>query len=147
MDETKLRAQGYIRIDKFCEAMTTWARVCQEELSTDDDHRRRWRKEFREHWEFIQLAIFKSCLLDRLIYGGERLRDEMCPTHRGHWSGCNITGENPCQCQHDTCITGWLRNPGDPKSEASFAVTLLRNVLKGKKKASVGQRKSARRRT
>ena len=82
-DERKLREQGYIRIDRFCYAMDRWAQVCQRELSTDDEHRRRWRREFSEHWQFIRLAIAKSCLLDRLIYGGERLCKEMCPTHPG----------------------------------------------------------------
>ncbi len=133
MDEKKLRRQGYIRIDKFCDAMDTWARVCQEELPTDDDHQLRWRKEFGEHWHFIRLAIAKSCLLDRLIYGGESLRKKMCPTHKGHWSGCNITGERPCKCAHDTCITGWLQNPRDPRSQASFTVTLLSNFSKDTK--------------
>jgi hypothetical protein len=130
LDERKLREQGYIRIDKFCVAMDTWARACQTELSTDLDHTHRWRKEFAYHWQFIRLAIAKSCLLDRLIYGGEQLRKEICPTHQGRWSGCNISGENPCECQHDTCITGWLPNPEDPKSRASFRVMLLSSLFK-----------------
>jgi hypothetical protein len=83
MDEQELRKQGYIRIDQFCRAMDTWARVCQQELESDYEHRRRWRKEFGEHWAFIRLAIAKSCLLDRLIYGGETLREKMCPIHKG----------------------------------------------------------------
>jgi hypothetical protein len=124
MDEQELRKQGYIRIDQFCHAMDTWARVCQQELESDYDHRRRWRKEFGEHWAFIRRAIAKSCLLDRLIYGGETLREKMCPIHKGHWSGCDLDGEN-CGCAHDSCITGWLQNPGDPKSEALFKVTRL----------------------
>ena len=130
MDESELRKRGYIRIDDFCHAMDTWARLCQEELPTDSEYRRQWRKEFGQHWQFIRLAIAKSCLLDRLIYGGERIREKMCPTHKGRWSGCNITGEEPCECQHDTCITGWLRNANDPRSQASFTVTLLSNILK-----------------
>jgi hypothetical protein len=129
-DERKLREQGYIRIKRFCDAMDRWAHVCQKDLPTDGERQRRWRKEFGDHWQFIRLAIAKSCLLDRLIYGGEQLRMEMCPTHKGQWSGCNISGEKPCECQHDTCITGWLPNPGDPKSQASFRVTLS-NPLKG----------------
>ncbi len=105
--------------------MDTWAQVCQEELPDDGEHTLWFRTQFREHWKFIRLAIAKSCLLDRLIYGGETLREKMCPIHKGHWSGCNITGEDICECQHDTCITGWIPNPGDPKSQASFTVTLL----------------------
>src|SRR5947208_1583327 len=77
-DERKLREQGYIRIDRFCNAMDTWAQVCQKELSTDGEFQRRWREEFGMHWQFIRLAIAKSCLLDRLIYGGEQLRKEIC---------------------------------------------------------------------
>ena len=126
-EEQKLREQGYIRIERFCNAMDTWAYACQEDLPTDDDRHRRWRQEFREHWHFVRLAIAKSCLLDRLVYGGEQLRNEMCPTHKGEWSGCNIRGEQPCECQHDACVTGWLPNPGDPKSQASVRVTLLKS--------------------
>ena len=133
MDEKELRKQGYIRIDKFCRAMDTWAEVCQRELPSDCEYRLQWRKEFAGHWGFIRLAILKSCLLDRLIYGGEKLRENMCPIHKGHWSGCNITGEEACDCAHDACITGWLQNPDDPKSDASFTVTLLGNPLKGTK--------------
>jgi len=128
MDEAELRKQGYIAIRKFCGAMDTWAQVCQRELPTDSEYRRRWREEFGEHWEFIRLAIAKSCLLDRLIYGGERLRENICPIHEGHWSGCNLE-DKACDCAHDSCITGWLQNPGDPKSQASFKVTLLKPSL------------------
>jgi hypothetical protein len=129
MDEGELRKLGYIRIDQFCRAMDTWAQVCQRELPIDTEYQLRWRKEFSEHWRFIRLAIAKSCLLDRLIYGGEQVREKMCPIHKGHWSGCNLTGE-PCDCAHDSCITGWLQNPGDPKSDASFKVMLLSDFKK-----------------
>ena len=132
MNEASLRKLGYIRIDNFCRAMDTWAQVCQQELPGDDEHRLRWRKDFGVHWQFIRLAILKSCLLDRLIYGGEKLRENMCPIHKGHWSGCNLEGE-ACDCAHDSCITGWLQNPNDPKSEASFKVMLLKDFLKSKK--------------
>jgi hypothetical protein len=98
MDEKKLRKQGYIRIDKFCEAMDLWAQVCQQELPSDEEHHLRFRKEFRDHWRFIRIAIAKSCLLDRLIYGGDTLRENRCPIHKGHWSGCDINGENACEC-------------------------------------------------
>ena len=67
MNEASLRKLGYIRIDNFCGAMDTWAQVCQQELPGDDEHRLRWRKDFGVHWQFIRLAILKSCLLDRLI--------------------------------------------------------------------------------
>ena len=132
MNEARLRKQGYIRIDEFCRAMDTWAQVCQRELPGDGEYRHQWRKEFCVHWAFVRLAIAKSCLLDRLIYGGEKLRGTMCPIHMGHWSGCNLTGE-ACDCAHDSCITGWLQNPDDPKSDASFKVMLLRDFFRSKK--------------
>jgi len=31
-DDRKLREQGYIRINRFCDAMDRWAHVCQKEL-------------------------------------------------------------------------------------------------------------------
>ena len=136
MNDRELRKQGYIKIAEFCKAMDTWARVCQQDLPGDSEYRLRWRKEFTEHWDFIRLAILKSCLLDRLIYGSESLREKMCPVHKGHWSGCNITGEDICECRHDTCITGWLQNPTDPKSEASFAVMLWSKFSKDSKRRS-----------
>jgi hypothetical protein len=136
MDEQELRKQGYIRIDQFCRAMDTWAQVCQQELDSDYDLQRKWRKDFSKHWAFIRLANAKSCLLDRLIYGGETLREKMCPIHKGHWSGCNFEGKN-CDCAHDSCITGWLQNPSDSKSDASVKVMLLKDFKqKTKRKRS-----------
>ena len=55
---------------------------------------------------------------------------KMCPTHEGHSSGCNMMGESICECAHDTGITGWVQNPTDPESQASFAVMLLSSFLK-----------------
>ena len=38
-----------------------------------------------------RLAIAKSDLLNRLIYGGERGPSQTpCPVHEGHWSGCHF---------------------------------------------------------
>jgi hypothetical protein len=83
------------------------------------------------HPAMVPCATDKRRVLDRFIYRGESLRENMCPIHKGHWSGCNITGENPCECAHDTCITGWLQNPRDPKSEASFQGDAAEQFLKG----------------
>lgn len=101
----------------FCKSFDAWAEACAAPLPTDDQGRSEWRKAFSEHWGFISLAIRKSCLLDRLIYGGEKLRKETCPVHKGRWSGCSIDPQSAgCDCRHDICITGWQRNPGDPQS-------------------------------
>ena len=82
-----------------------------------------------------RLAVVKSDLLNRLIYGGEAGPSRTpCPVHKGKWSGChfgwpgsvwrNATGESPmdedprlrewwdagCRCatHHGSgCTTGW----------------------------------------
>ena len=33
------------------------------------------------------LVVGKSCLLDRMIYGGEKPSQTPCPVHQGRWSG------------------------------------------------------------
>jgi hypothetical protein len=116
VDEPTLKAS------EFCAAFHTWAAACITPLDTDLEETRKWRENFRRRWDFIDLAIRKSCLLDRLIYGGETLRTEVCPVHKGHWSGCSPA---PCPiCRHGVCITGWVKNPGDPTSTNS-AITFL----------------------
>ena len=55
----------------------------------------------------VFMKIRKSNLLCRLLYAGQELRTEMCPTHKGKWSGCSW-GENPCACNDDGNVTGWL---------------------------------------
>jgi DNA-directed RNA polymerase specialized sigma24 family protein len=62
MNEAKLRKQGYIRIDKFCHAMDTWAQVCQQELPADSEYRLRWRKEFSVHWQFEKDRLRREIL-------------------------------------------------------------------------------------
>jgi hypothetical protein len=86
-----------------------------------------------------RLAIAKSDLLSRLIYGGERGPSRTpCPIHQGRWSGChfgwpgsvwrNADGDMPmetdarlqewwdagCRCathRGSSCTTGW--NPDE----------------------------------
>lgn len=69
--------------------------------------------------------VGKSCLLGRMIYGGEELRTRACPIHEGHWSGCS---PDPCPagCNYGINVTGWLPNdlvdawplePVDPELE------------------------------
>ena len=73
------------------------------------------------------LAISKSDLLNRLIYGEERGPSQThCPIHKGKWSGCYWWGEIPlpkmlqewwdagCRChthKGSGCNTGW--NPDE----------------------------------
>lgn len=65
-------------------------------------------KSWNETLSSVELSIRKSALLARLIYGGEKLRTQKCPQHKGHWSGL----EHPDnQCPHGCGLTGWLPEP------------------------------------
>ena len=96
-----------LKAEEFCKAFYTWAEACQTELPTDDEGMKQWRQEFADHWSFIELAVHKSCLLNRLIYGREPLRTDMCPQHKGKWSGC-VWEKLDCGCQFASNVTGWL---------------------------------------
>lgn len=60
-------------------------------------------------WGPLRVAIRKSNLLYRLLYGGEPLRTQPCPEHQGVWSGIG-TPDKP-DCPHGCGFTGWLPNP------------------------------------
>lgn len=64
--------------EDFCNAMSTWAQFMCE---ADPD--------LRESIVDVELAVEKSCLLDRMIYGGEHPSKTPCPVHKGEWSGCH----------------------------------------------------------
>lgn len=49
----------------------------------------------------LSLAIAKSSMLGRLIYGGETLRTVLCPEHKGVWCGIGV-------CRYGCDHTGWL---------------------------------------
>lgn len=118
-----------ISVTEYCKAFETWAKVF-DGLTEDDraivgaamahlktkfngiclieglcDELREWSK--CNPSGRVGLLIYKSCLLDRLIYGGETLRVKPCPLHRGRWSGCSL---EPCPegCSFGSNITGWL---------------------------------------
>lgn len=76
-----------------CNHLETWERVLVENGHREAEAVRR-----------VFLLIRKSSLLGRLIYGGESLRTEKCPTHEGVWRG--IPGPAPLDCACD--MTGWL---------------------------------------
>jgi hypothetical protein len=78
-----------VPIDNLCEAFASWMKRSSPVAAR------------------LQLDITKSCLLHRLIYGGEPLRSEQCPIHHGEWSGSR---PDPCPagCSYGYDITGWL---------------------------------------
>ncbi len=53
--------------------------------------------------------VGKSCLMGRMIYGGEDLRIRPCPIHGGSWSGCS-PHSCPAGCNYGINLTGWLPN-------------------------------------
>ena len=110
---------------QFCKAFYAWAEACETPLPTDSESKKAWRKEFAEHWEFINRAIAKSCLLDRLIYGGETIRKELCPVHKGRWGGC-VPKAPECGCSHGSCITAWLPNKDDMPTGESKGVMIIK---------------------
>lgn len=68
----------------------------------------RSRGEGRAECGHLRLRIKKSCLLDRLLYGGEPLSQTPCPLHKGQWSGLR-----PESCPHGCdaacgCTSGWV---------------------------------------
>ena len=121
-----VRAGRLMSPDFFCGTLITWAELSGTPLEGEAEHRKELRKTFREHWNFVYVAIMKSCLLDRLMYGGESVRTRMCPKHKGRWSGAWLDESQRCECEHGSCLTGWLPNPGDPVSKSSTSVRLVK---------------------
>lgn len=59
----------------ICNALAAWAEVANVDSPRAGSGR---------------LAVCKSDLLNRLIYGGERGPSQTpCPVHQGHWTGCH----------------------------------------------------------
>lgn len=56
---------------------------------------------FASEIDHVYLMIQKSNLLARVLYGGQPVRTEMCPEHKGKWSGIDC-------CPHGCDETGWL---------------------------------------
>lgn len=91
--------QPVLPVRRYCDALETWARVYVEK-----------RPSARLALADVRLAIVKSNLLARLIYGGQKLRTRPCPIHKGEWSGCV---PEPCAggCSDGINLTGWLPEP------------------------------------
>lgn len=67
---------------EFCAVMDEWARI---KSAADED--------FGSRWERIRsLDIGKSCLLDRMLYHGEKPSETPCPVHKGRWAGLHQWG-------------------------------------------------------
>lgn len=104
----------------FCDKMDLWAKAYMTPLETDDKYKAEERVQFAKHWNYIRLAISKSNLLHRLFYGGEDLRTEECPIHKGKWSGCKLPKEMECKgvCADGFNVTGWLKPTGAAEAKS-----------------------------
>lgn len=92
-------------VSAYCEAFEQWFDIIRTTAlaRAKDDPLRTLGEALNGVAFTLPLAIRKSSLLWRLIYGGEPLRTERCPTHWGVWSGLPSFG-NDCECD----LTGWL---------------------------------------
>lgn len=128
--------------ESFCEKMDEWAGLMADAERVADG------KSFTRAWQEVRLAIGKSCLLSRTLYGGEKPSQTPCPVHKGKWSGihhgwpgtvwsdgkpieesprCRVMYDEGCRCfQHGCgCTTGW--NPDE--SCGCIAVEQLDEML------------------
>lgn len=94
-------------VSDYCRGFYDWEQAILDKVQrlkagTEKDYEaERWER-IAEALNIVGMAVGKSSMLNRRIYGGEKLRTEMCPEHHGHWMGLDFHGE--CACH----LTGWL---------------------------------------
>lgn len=106
-------------VSQYCQAFRDWAKAIQQKVKEIEaieepgpaDHYdlEQWKPLGDLAWR-LELSIYKSNLLYRLIYAGDELRTKKCPKHDGRWSGCVGFNEVDCGCVYHGNITGWLPN-------------------------------------
>lgn len=103
-DDHNERSKACRRFDEDCcarrrvDSAHTISVLCSDAIDAEEDAQAISR---------VFTKIRKSNLLYRILYADQEVRTEMCPTHKGKWSGCSW-GENPCACNDDGNVTGWL---------------------------------------
>jgi len=98
-------------VTEYCAAFEAWASALGEKVKRMDAGEEREDEGLRrasEALSWLQLPIYKSSMLGRLIYGGEKLRTERCPEHNGIWSGLDFGPKFGPHCEHGCHLTGWL---------------------------------------
>lgn len=91
-------------VSHYCRAIGAWFDAITK-LNRDAENkpfRMRQGHTYWQHLRHVKRDILKSNLLGRLIYGGEKLRTEECPDHKGRWTG------GLDDCVHGCQGTGWL---------------------------------------
>lgn len=108
---TRHHNEPVMPVSRYCDAFSKWAGALAERATRETDGDKHFRDANLDAIAklalTIELAIRKSNLLYRLIYAGQPIRTQMCPIHKGHWSGYGHGG-HPCECQDGYDITGWL---------------------------------------
>ena len=82
-------------VSEYCSSLRSWASLMIKAKEDRDAESpgKQFPPEadgFRESVRELELAITKSCLLDRMIYGGEKPSQTPCPVHKGQWMGIHL---------------------------------------------------------
>jgi len=99
-------------VNEFCKAIDEYINAVDKEHGESEDWPSKQLHALVQDYRQHQITIRKSNFLYRLLYLGERVRLEKCPTHKGKWSGYGWGRQ--CACQdyeaggYGPDITGWL---------------------------------------
>ena len=120
-------------VSRYCDALLTWRDVMK-------DHN----PELHEAIQTVCAHLGKSNLAARLVYGGQPLRTEKCPVHKGHWSGCvwHEKLEDYCACADGANVTGWLPGKDNAMTEPKPNLTwdeIIADVYEGGRKSGLCQ--------
>ena len=111
--------QPVMPIGRYCDRLKEWFRIMSRNVSKKAldaaaaaSSAGKPRPPFHDPYRRVLIDIRKSSLLARTLYGGETLRTEQCPVHKGTWSGCR-PGPCPHHCGSDLEgrngeHTGWI---------------------------------------
>lgn len=98
--------QPVMPVSAYCDAFRKW-RDAVSAASKREPNNQTYLGMLHRIYE-AQLDILKSNLLYRLLYLGEDLRTEMCPIHKGQWSGCVGPDDDCPHCMAGGNVTGWV---------------------------------------
>jgi hypothetical protein len=108
--------QPVLPVERYCEALRAWANAVEEAVERDPTNEELKGK--NERIRAVRLDISKSNMLYRLLYLGEPVRTEMCPVHKGRWSGC-VGPEQECpHCMSGSDVTGWKVPSAEDRANA-----------------------------
>lgn len=90
-----------LSLHEFCTVFKEWLSVATPYLV-----KRGYLRDAEQASTLFYLAVGKSSLLGRMLYGREKVRTVPCPECKGEWSGCFL------KCPCGGC--GWLPNTTEP---------------------------------